>query len=126
MSKETEILNIYNEWLMLFQERKSIISVLQHYKYRRIVVYGMGSLGERLCDEIINTDIGMSVVYALDMKKEGNYRTIPILHPEGILDLNIDAIIVTAVTYFDEIESLLKTKFGCPIISLEDIIYEAN
>ena len=100
--------------------------MLQHYKYRRIVVYGMGSLGERLCDEIINTDIGMSVVYALDMKKEGNYRTIPILHPEGVLDLNIDAIIVTAVTYFDEIESLLKTKFGCPIISLEDIIYEAN
>ena len=45
----------------------------------------------------------------------------------GVNELSddVDAIVVTAVTYFDEIEEMLSEKVSCPIISLEDIIYEA-
>ena len=33
-------------------------------------------------------------------------------------------VVVTAITFFDEIEENLSEKMDCPIISLEDILYE--
>ena len=36
----------------------------------------------------------------------------------------VDAVIVTAISFIDEIESTLSTKISCPIISLEDILYD--
>ena len=36
----------------------------------------------------------------------------------------VDAIVVTAITFFDEIKEKLSEKIDCPIISLEDILYE--
>ena len=37
---------------------------------------------------------------------------------------NVDAIVVTAITFFDEIAEKLEEKVNCPVISLEDILYE--
>ena len=36
----------------------------------------------------------------------------------------VDAVVVTAITFFDEIEEQLSAKMDCPILSLEDILYE--
>ena len=35
-----------------------------------------------------------------------------------------DAIIVTAIYYFDELEIVLKNKFNIPIMAIDDIIYK--
>ena len=35
-----------------------------------------------------------------------------------------DCVVVTAIYFFDEIERLLAEKVSCPIVSLEDILYE--
>ena len=37
---------------------------------------------------------------------------------------SVDAIIVTPIYYFEEIEGKLVEKVDCPIISIEDIMYE--
>ena len=36
----------------------------------------------------------------------------------------VDVIIVTAITFFEEIEEALYSKIDCPILSMEDILYE--
>ena len=36
----------------------------------------------------------------------------------------VDAVVVTAITFFNEIEEQLSQKMKCPIISLEEILYE--
>ena len=36
----------------------------------------------------------------------------------------VDSVVVTAITFFDEIEEQLLQKMDCPILSLEDILYE--
>ena len=46
-----------------------------------------------------------------------------VVTPEDFLE-EVDVIVVTAIHYFDEIESMLGEKVDYPIISLEDIIYE--
>lgn len=38
----------------------------------------------------------------------------------------VDAIVVTAITFFDEIKELLMKKVSCPIISLENVLYEVD
>ena len=36
----------------------------------------------------------------------------------------VDAVIVTSIFFMDEIEKALSVKLSCPVISLEDILYE--
>ncbi len=45
------------------------------------------------------------------------------ISPEDELP-DVDAVIVTAITFFDEIEEKLTEKISCPVLSLEDILYE--
>ena len=37
---------------------------------------------------------------------------------------NVDAVIVTPITFFSEIEDMLSLKMDCPILSIEDILYD--
>lgn len=36
----------------------------------------------------------------------------------------VDVVVVTAITFFEEIKKELSENIECPIVSLEDIIYE--
>lgn len=36
----------------------------------------------------------------------------------------VDAVVVTSITFFDEVEEILSRKVDCPILFLEDILYE--
>ena len=38
----------------------------------------------------------------------------------------VDAVVVTAVFYFDQIASELQEKVECPIVSVEDVLYFAQ
>lgn len=110
-----------NQWVKVKQERKNLASYLVARKYKRIAVYGMSYAGETLLSELKDTEV--QVAYGIDNKADGIYTDIEIFSMEDTLD-EVDAIIVTAITFFDEIEENLKEKVTCPIISLEDILYE--
>lgn len=79
----------------------------------------MSYAGERLVEELGASDI--TVDYVIDQNVSSNDCKTYKMNEELPC---VDAIIVTAITYFDEIESALSEKVDCPIISLEDIIYE--
>ena len=81
----------------------------------------MGYVGERLYEELSNSDI--TVEYLID-KNAGNINTdMKIFTPDEELP-KVDAVIVTPVTFFDEIEEMLAGKIACSVISIEDILYE--
>lgn len=90
-------------------------------KYENITVYRISYTGEVLLEELKNTDI--HVTYGIDKIADSIYAEIDIVSPDKKLS-KVDAIIVTAVTFFDEIEEMFSEKLDCPIISLEDILYE--
>ena len=68
-------------------------------------------------------DTGIEVVYGIDKKAGSIYSEVNIVTMDDILE-DVDAIVVTAITFYDEIEEKLSDKMDCPIISLEDILYE--
>ncbi len=120
--KNDAILKLYNKWFGLRQDGKSIADYCKANGYHSIAVYGMHYLGESLCKELKDSDI--KIEYAVDRNpNQGMDSEIKIYTPEEELK-EVDAVIVTAFFFFDEIEADLCLKMDCPIISLEDIINE--
>lgn len=117
--KHLAIMLVMNQWLIDKQEGKSIVDFFEDNGYKSIAIYGMSYLGERLMDEL--KDSGIEVRYAIDRNAENIYAGVEVKKPEDDLE-EVDAVIVTAVFFFDEIEEQLEKILDCPIISLEDIV----
>lgn len=113
--------NLLNQWLRLKQERKSLETFFAENQYKTIAIYGMGELGNRLYDELKDSNI--QVEYAIDENTAGAYSEVKVITPEENLP-EVDVIVVTAVFAYNEIEEKLSEKTHLPIISLEDIVYE--
>lgn len=119
--KHLALFLLMNQWVRVKQEGKSIVTYFQNKGYKRIAIYGMSYVGETMLLELKDSEI--EVVYAIDKKAEGIYTEVDIVSPEEDLE-EVDAVIVTPVFFMDEIENMLSEKISCPIISMEDILYE--
>lgn len=112
--------NLLNQWLQLKQNGKSLSEYFSNNKYNEIAVYGMGELGNRFIEELSNTKV--QVRYAIDKKAASTYSDLKLIEPDDELE-QVDAIVVTAIFAFEEVKELLSEKIDCPIISLEEIVY---
>lgn len=112
---------LLNQWLSIRQEGRSLEEFFTEHNYNAIAIYGMKELGDRLYEEL--KDSGVSVKYAIDKNADFIYSEIDVVTPDADFE-SVDAIIVTAVYCFYEIEEILNKKTDIPVISLEDIIYE--
>lgn len=110
-----------NQWVKAKQKGRNLASYLEKDGYHKIAVYGMSYAGETLVDELNDTNI--QVVYGIDKNADRIYADINIVSPDDELQ-SVDAVIVTPITFFEEIEEKLSEKMDCPILSLEDILYE--
>ncbi|CDB89805.1 putative uncharacterized protein [Clostridium sp. CAG:253] len=112
--------NILNKMLFLKETGKDIGDFLIENGYTNIAVYGMGGIGERLYDELQGSKV--KVCYAIDQNTCSIYNDLSIIEPDGELDENIDAVIVTSVHVYEDVQKKLSEKLSVPIISLEDFI----
>lgn len=115
--------NVLNQWLVVKQHKKSLSEYFESNQYKSVAIYGMGELGNRLYDELKETDI--VVKYAIDKEPETVYSELEIFSKEDLVNCEaVDVVIVTAVFAFDEIERELKEIISYPVKSLEDVVYE--
>ena len=119
--KVHELYMAFDQWLRIRQEGKTLIEYFKRNDYKTVAIYGMKELGEHLYDELNGSDI--TVRYAIDKNADSIYADVDVVTPDDELE-PVDVIVVTAIYYFDEIEENLSGKVDCPIISLEDILYE--
>lgn len=119
--KHLALFLLMNQWVKVKQDGKNLSSYFEKNGYKKIAVYGMSYAGETLVDEL--KDTGVEVSYGIDKRADTLYADVDIVSIEDSLD-DVDAVVVTAITFFDEIEDKLSEKLDCPIISLEDILYE--
>lgn len=123
IKKNEAILKMFNQWLIVKQEGKSIAAYLKENNFEKIAIYGMSYAGERLLDDLKGTNI--EVVYAVDQYADRMFAEVDMITKEEIgHQQEVDAVIVTAIYFFDDIEEELSEMVDCPIVSLEDIIYE--
>lgn len=119
--KHLALFLMMNRWVQAKQEGKNVSDFLEHNAYKNIAIYGMSYVGETLLEELKDTDI--HVAYGIDKGAESIYAEIDIVSPDDNLQ-EVDVIVVTAITFFEDIEEKLSKKVNCPIVSLEDILYE--
>lgn len=119
--KHLALMRLLDQWLATKQEGKSIIEYFHTNKIKSIAIYGMSYVGERLFNELKNSDI--EVKYAIDKNAEEIYAEVDVLSPDETLP-EIDAIVVTPIFFFDEIEEILAKKTAASVLSLEDILYK--
>lgn len=110
-----------NQWLTLKEESREIAEYFRNMNYHNIAIYGMGYLGKHLVRELKKTEIKIN--YTVDKKVNEPVEGIKIFRPKEVLP-EVDVIVVTALIDFEEIADQLERKVECPIISLEDILFE--
>lgn len=119
--KHLALFLMMNQWVKIKQEGRNLASYFDKQDYKRIAIYGVSYAGETLIDELKGTDI--IIAYGIDKNADSIYADVDIVSMEDVLD-EVDAVVVTAITFFDEIETKLSEKLDCPILSLEDILYD--
>lgn len=119
--KHLALFLMMNQWVKVKQEGKRLADYFEKKGYQRIAIYGMSYAGETLINELKDTEI--TVVYGIDKNAASIYADVNIISLDDDLE-SVDAIIVTAITFFEQIEEKLGEKVDCPILSLEDILYE--
>lgn len=119
--KHLALFLLMNQWVKVKQEGKNLAEYFEREGYHEIAIYGMSYAGETFADEIQGSDV--KIKYGIDKKADTIYAEFDVISPDEELE-EVDAIVVTSITFFDEIEELLSKKVDCPIISLEDILYE--
>ncbi len=89
---------------------------------KEIAIYGFRELGELLYQELNGSSVKVKCI--LDKNADQiDVEDIPVLVPEAASGITVDAVVVTAVTCFDQIQETWRAFWDCEIISLEDIIY---
>jgi hypothetical protein len=115
------LFRMMDKWVEIKQGGKNLSLYFQKREYTRIAIYGMSRAGKTLYNELEGT--GITVAYGIDKSAETMYADVDILGLDDSLE-PVDAVVVTAVTYFQEIKKDISEKVHCPVISLEDILYE--
>jgi len=118
--KHLVLFQMMNQWIKNKQYDKSISQYLRNQGIATVAIYGMSYVGETLFEELNGSEI--KVAYAIDNNQTLNTLDIPLVTVADKLE-SVDAVIVTAITYFDSIKEQLSNKIDSRIISLEEIVY---
>lgn len=116
-----------NRWLHLRQNKKTLASFFEDNLIESVAIYGMGALGERLYEELRDSEI--VVPYAIDrnakfikQSSRNKIEELEILAPNHETFPDVETIVVTPVQDYWLIVEMLEIKTDATILSLEDII----
>lgn len=111
---------ILTRWMDWKIAGKRIADVLLKQNWKRIAVYGYAELGQLLCRELAEGEVHVS--YLLDKRvADSGIKNLPVYIPQSGLP-QVDAVVVTAVYYFDEIKEELSKMGYRNIISFRTLL----
>ncbi len=107
MSKKHLLLfQMMNQWVKVKQDGKNLATYFEREGYKEIAIYGMHFAGETLVEELMGSNI--VVKYGIDRNADKIYAEFDIVRPDAPLE-EVDAIVVTAVTFMEEIVHFLHS-----------------
>ena len=115
------IMNLFSQWMKAIRQGKGIADYLERHGIKKVAIYGLGMLGERLYDELYDSDI--TVVCGIDRNLGIRYRNLPVRSISQIPD-EVTDIIVTAVYFYQDIKKELAYHTDAKVMSLQDVVEE--
>ncbi len=121
--------NTTSQWLANRNDNKEVGNYFEENNYNTIAIYGMGTMAELFYNELKKSNPKVKVAYFIDKNAEELYYGLDDIDVVGLDDISareeVDAVIVTPIYDFDEInDELMERGVEADIISLEDIVYE--
>lgn len=113
----TELLS---KWLYLKNNGVNLEKFFKTNNYNNIAIYGMADLGNRLYEELKNTEIKVS--YAIDKRIGMELSGVKVVSLTNNLE-PVDAVVVTPTREFEQIAALLKRYCKYDVISLETVVF---
>lgn len=120
-NKHLKLYMLMNDWVYLKQKGINLEKFFVDNGYRRIAIYGINYVGKALLNELSDTNV--KVVVGIDKANGEITDSLKIVKPEEFSE-DVEAVIVTPITYFDDIADMMEKKTEAHIISIEDIIYD--
>lgn len=120
-NKFKQYYHLANQWLLIRNQGKKITDFFNSHGYENIAIYGMGELGNRLYEELRNSNI--KIKYVIDRYPENNYSDLEFRELNCNLE-PVDVIIVTPVFDYENIEKEITTYVDYSILSLEDVLFQ--
>ncbi len=111
---------VLEQWIALKQIGVTFASWFEENHFRKIAVYGLGEVGRLFIKELSESDV--EVCYGIDRRRV-ELQGIKVKGVEEEFE-SVDVVVVTALTDFVIIKAFLSERIDCPVVSLEDIIYE--
>ena len=118
--KHLELFLFMSDWVKFKQKNKNMVGYFIENNYKKIAIYGMSYVGKALVNELKNSDV--EICYGIDQNKNIFSSEIKIVSMEDCLE-NVDAIVVTPMWAYTQIEREIRAKVNCDIVSIEDVIY---
>ncbi|EKD28508.1 MAG: hypothetical protein ACD_79C00287G0015 [uncultured bacterium] len=119
-------LRLYEKWLEKRNNQKKISTYLYKNNFDCISVYGLGSIGERILEEVLSDDV--KVEYIIDSRfvlQGGKYDGIPVIRIDLLerFSKKTQLVIVSIVEEFDEIKKNINMFIpDLKVMSVSEII----
>lgn len=120
--KNRKYSQLFDNWLILSERGENIGTYFKERDMKEVAVYGYGNIGRHAVTQLSHADI--RVKYIIDQRKDGILSGDIVCYGMGDSLPDVDAVIVTPICEYGEIENRLQKKISVPILSIEDIIYE--
>ena len=112
---------LFDSWMTLIDEEKSIVSFFKRGNYRSIGIYGFGVMGRHLLKQLGNE---VEVKYFIDQRINIPDFSIPVLGINEKLPF-VDIIVVTPIYDYENILESLKKRTDMAVVSLKTVIMES-
>ncbi|MEZ3435955.1 MAG: hypothetical protein K1W34_15310 [Lachnospiraceae bacterium] len=109
------------KWIQSYQSCKRIGNYLKKKEIKEVAVYGMGELGKCLIKAL--EDENITVKYVIDRNNYRAFGTYLCYSPLDALP-EVQAIIITPVSDYNNIAKQLEEKINASLISLDHMIDE--
>ena len=119
LQKINNICIVLADWFEIKKENISFDKWLLHKGINKIAIYGFGLLGKCLYHELKHSKVEIACI--ADRNANNISSEIGCVLPTEICE--VDAIVITAIDSYDEIESDLMKMYDTEILSIEDVIY---
>lgn len=125
-NKLLSMIAVYDQWMYLKIRNRSISEYFLKKSIKKIAIYGMSYIGNRLYDELKNS--GIDIILGIDKNADMILYEIPVLKPNDTqlskYIQEVDMIVVTAVAFYQEIKKELESCYQVRIVSINDILLD--
>lgn len=113
---------LLDRWLWIKLDYRNIKTYFEQRDYKSIAIYGIGEIANRFYEEMSRTS-EIEIKYAIGSESNLSHAVLQVYEENDNLP-RVDVIVVTDILAVGEVKNRLKEKVGCPIVSIEDVIYK--